>query len=205
MEIKLEDVAKRFNYQIIFKGINYSFSDREKYAILGINGSGKSTLLKILSGFLTPTQGKVSFNINGKNIKVEEIYKVVNYVAPYIALPQKLTLEEIFDFHAAFKSLNDGLSKQDFIGILNLKNIKNKYISEFSSGMKQRLKLALAFLFKSDYLLLDEPLVNLDSQGFDWYKMLINSYLCDRLLIIASNDKAEYFCCNKHINIADFK
>lgn len=64
--LQATNLTKRYNYQTIFKNFNYSFDSSQTYAILGHNGSGKSTLLKILSGYLTPSEGQMDFFLNEK-------------------------------------------------------------------------------------------------------------------------------------------
>jgi ABC-type multidrug transport system ATPase subunit len=86
-----------------------------------------------------------------------------------------------------------------------MKSSQNKLIKYFSSGMKQRLKLALAFCSDTPILMLDEPTSNLDSQGVDWYLGLVQQYAKDRLTIICSNQAHEYEFCAERLNISDFK
>ena len=89
--------------------------------------------------------------------------------------------------------------------ILGLKNARNKTLKYFSSGMKQRVKLALAFCSNTLVLLLDEPTANLDQQGVNWYVTLIEKFTANRLTIICSNQPHEYQFCQNHIFLADYK
>jgi len=205
MEIELLEVAKRFRFEWIFKKINYHFQPQHRYAILGNNGTGKSTFLKILSGHLTPSKGKIIFSHSGNNLDIEEVYQHVAYAAPYIDLIEEFTLKEAIDFHQKFKPLQDGLNTEKLIQLLGFQKSIDKEVKFFSSGMKQRLKLALAIGSKAEILLLDEPTTNLDQQGMDWYQELLDNYAEDRLLIIASNVKADYERCTHFLNIMDFK
>ena len=205
MEIELLEVAKRYRFEWIFKKINYHFYSQHRYAILGNNGTGKSTFLKILSGHLTPSKGKITFRSSANELDIEEVYQHVAFAAPYIDLIEEFTLREAIDFHQKFKPLQDGLNTDELIRLLGFQNSRDKEVKFFSSGMKQRLKLALTIGSKAKILLLDEPTTNLDQQGMDWYQELLDNYSEDRLLIIASNVKADYERCTHFLNIMDFK
>ena len=205
MEIELLEVAKRYRFEWIFKNINYHFHSQHRYAILGNNGTGKSTFLKILSGHLTPSKGKIIFRSSANELDIEAVYQHVAYAAPYIDLIEEFTLREAIDFHQKFKPLQDGLNTDELIRLLGFQNSRDKEVKFFSSGMKQRLKLALTIGSQAEILLLDEPTTNLDQQGMDWYQELLDTYCEGRLLIIASNVQADYERCTHFLNIMDFK
>jgi len=205
LTIQLENISKRFGFEWIFKKINFQFDANGKYAIVGPNGSGKSTLLKIISGGATPTSGKVVYLYDNKTIADETIStKDIAYAAPYISLIEDFTLSELYDFHTSFKSMKIN-SKSEFMELSQLGIHQQKYIKNFSSGMKQRLKLSLAFLTDSSVLLLDEPTSNFDTKAIDWYLNLINQYTQDRLVIIGSNQAYEYDFCTQKLAIQDYK
>jgi len=205
MTIQVNQLTKRYNYQIIFKNIEYTFEEGKTYAVLGPNGSGKSTLLKVLSGFLTPSKGSVVYTHQNTVIENSEVYNQINYAAPYIQLIEDFTLDELLQFHFTFRKLLPSINLEDFKNILQLKKVKGKFLNEYSSGMKQRVKLALALLTDSSLVLLDEPLTNLDDAGADWYNYLIEQYLGNRLIIVASNRLDEYAFCGEQLNILDYK
>ena len=205
--IKLDAIGKRFRYEWIFRNISTTFDAGQRYAILGPNGVGKSTLMKILSGHLTPSEGKMTVQLNGKTVDADAIYKHVNYAAPYIELIEEFTLTEAIDFHIKFHPLSNSLKINDLINVLGFQKSKDKEIRYFSSGMRQRLKLALAICSDSPILLLDEPTTNLDNQGVAWYRSLMQHYTegSNRLVIIASNAEHDYDFCDAMLNILDFK
>jgi ABC-type multidrug transport system ATPase subunit len=138
-------------------------------------------------------------------IDQEKVYIQQSMAAPYLELIEEFTLTELIDFHFRFKKYRQGLNRQGVIELLGLKNSEFKAIKYFSSGMKQRVKLALAFCSDTDLLLLDEPASNLDQQGLDWYLSLASTFSSDRLLLICSNQEQEYSFCSHQINIADYK
>lgn len=205
MTIQLQNIGKRYRLEWIFRGLSASFHSGERWAILGPNGSGKSTLLKVLSGHLTPSKGEISFEHEGVRVKEEAVYKNVSYAAPYIELIEEFTLEEAIRFHARLKPLLPGMAPENLYELLALPRSRHKEIRFFSSGMKQRLKLALAVCSDTPVLLLDEPATNLDVQGVEWYKKLISEYAAQRLVVIASNDPHDAAFCANHLNILEFK
>ncbi|WP_348047338.1 ABC transporter ATP-binding protein [Mucilaginibacter sp.] len=203
--ISLQNIGRRFNRDWIFRDVNYTFGDNNAYAILGPNGSGKSTLLQILTGSLTPSSGSIDFAFDDKAIDIESVYQHLSFAAPYQELIEEFTLDEMIDFHFQFKKYRDGLNKAGVIDLLGLQNSKNKLIRYFSSGMKQRTKLALAFCSDTAMLMLDEPTSNLDVQGVDWYLDLASKFAANRLTIICSNQQHEYGFCSQILNISDYK
>ncbi|MEQ6122439.1 ABC transporter ATP-binding protein [Reichenbachiella sp. MALMAid0571] len=193
MNITLEGIGKRFNNrEWVIKNLNYSFEQNKTYAITGANGSGKSTLTKIISGINLPSSGSVHYESNGKPLDSDQFYKHLTYAAPYLDLIEELTLKELLHFHFQFKKIQEGYSLNDLMHKMYLEDSKNKYISNFSSGMKQRLKLGLALFSQASVTLLDEPTSNMDEQGVSWYSEQIASVAGSRILIIASNQAYEY-------------
>ena len=91
MKIELSDIGKRFNRDWIFKNVRAEFVAGKMYALLGHNGSGKSTLLKVISGHLSPSEGKITW-ADQKNIDREDIFRHVSLCAPYLDLIEELDL-----------------------------------------------------------------------------------------------------------------
>jgi ABC-type multidrug transport system ATPase subunit len=205
MKIVLQNIGRRFNREWIFRNIEYTFNQGESYAILGPNGSGKSTLLQVLNGSLSPSSGNIDFFLNDKALEIESVFKQLSLAAPYLELIEEFTLDEMADFHFKFKPYLHGIDKKALIELLNLDGSKNKLIKYFSSGMKQRLKLALAFCADTPLLMLDEPTSNLDAQGVEWYLNLVEQFAVNRLTVICSNQEHEYSFCRHQLNISDYK
>jgi ABC-type multidrug transport system ATPase subunit len=188
MKIRLINISKKFGSQLIIKNFNYTFESNKMYAITGDNGKGKSTLLKLISGFLSVDKGEVIYEQNNETVTKEEISSVIAIQAPYIDLSEDLTLGEWFDFYTSYKSLI--VSKQAFFEEVKLD--ENKLISSFSTGMKQRFKLGLAFHTQASILLLDEPCSFLDDHWRTQYKKWIEFYKGKKTIILSSNDSFEY-------------
>lgn len=206
MQISLNDIGKRYNRDWIFRKITMEFIAGEAYAILGTNGSGKSTLLQILSGKIIPTEGDVHYKMNGKDLSVEEVFRYLAFATPYQELIEEYTVSEMLHLHQQLKPLYNGIREKEFLEVLEFKRIKDKQIRYFSSGMKQRVKLALAILSDVPLVLLDEPCSNLDQQGVAWYHELIERYRGDRLFFVCSNHQEEETAfCTGAISVNDYK
>ncbi|TZF85745.1 ABC transporter ATP-binding protein (plasmid) [Pedobacter sp. BS3] len=205
MQITLNDIGRRFNRDWIFRNINYTFISGSSYAILGPNGSGKSTLLQIIAGSLSASAGTINYHDTDREIEGSHIFNYLSVAAPYLELIEEFTLAEQIDFHFRFKKFYPGVTVATLIALLGLEKAKHKYIKHFSSGMKQRVRLALAFCSDTPLLLLDEPTSNLDSQGEAWYLQLIQHYTANRLVIIGSNQQNEYAFCDHRLQIGDYK
>lgn len=206
MNITLQNLGRRFNQEWIFKGIDYTFSSTKSYAILGPNGSGKSTLIKVLTGQLTPSEGKIHFDHESSSIEVDDIYEHISIAAPYIELIEEFTLYELLDFHFKFKNHLPKFDNNQIISLLGMEKSANKGLKFFSSGMKQRVKLALACCSDSKILFLDEPTSNLDTTGENWYLDLVKlTSFSGRLLIIGSNQEKEYSFCDEKFAITTYK
>jgi len=204
MEITLDNVGRRFNKEWIFKNINFEFSSNKKYAVLGPNGSGKSTLLSIILGSLTTSEGEIKYK-HIKDLRVEDIYQYLSFAAPYLDLIEEFTLQETLAFHFQFKAYAKGLDANSVLELLGLKKSQDKALKYFSSGMKQRTKLALACCTDSPILILDEPTSNLDAQGISWYLELIEKFAGDKMVIVGSNQEHEYAFCSERLHISDYK
>ena len=201
MQISLAEACKRFNKEWIFKNLNFQFEAGKHYALVGNNGSGKSTLLQIIAGYSSLTKGSIDWSPCDAN----NIYEQISFAAPYLELVEEFTATEQFEFQAQFKSIQKQLSYEKILELIGLKNAANKQIRYYSSGMKQRLKLALAIFSDCPILLLDEPCSNLDKEGYALYDTLIKEYAMHKLIIVGSNDPAEYHFCKAQVNLMDYK
>jgi len=205
MKINLANVGKRYNREWIFRNLTFTFHFNKQYAITGPNGSGKSTLLQIIAGSSIFTEGKIEYAESGKPVEPEKVFRQVSFAAPYFELVEEMTLTEFFTFHEKMKGYIPSISIKEIIAVLNLEKASNKQIRDFSSGMKQRVKLAQAIFSNVTTVLLDEPLTNLDENGIFLYHSLIKNYCNNRLVIVSSNDKNEYSFCEEKIDMLNYK
>jgi len=204
MQITLTNTGKRYNREWIFRHVEYEFKPGRSYAITGSNGSGKSTLLQVIAGAVQHSEGDIQYRIKSPNpIPVGDAYKHISIATPYLELIEEMTATEMLSFHSTFKQFNRSIP--EMLAELSLENAANKQVRYFSSGMKQRLKLAQAFFSNSPVLLLDEPTTNLDADGIALYLGLISKYAKEKLVIVSSNDKQEYSFCEEVIAIGNYK
>jgi ABC-type multidrug transport system ATPase subunit len=181
MKISVTEAGKRFNRDWIFRGLTLEFKAGTHYAITGHNGSGKSTLLQCIAGAMHLSEGNIDYHTETETLDKDNWYHHVSICTPYLEVIEEMTATEFLDYHSSFKAM--------------------KQIRHFSSGMKQRVKLAQAFFSDTSVLLLDEPCSNLDKMGFDLYKKLIENHTQDRLLLIGSNDSLEFESCSEVIRL----
>ena len=205
MNIHLNNTGKRFNREWIFRKLDYRFLQGNTYAITGTNGSGKSTLLQIIAGATLHSEGTIEYISPIENVVSdnENAYKQIAIAAPYLELVEEMTANEFLHFHSAFKPLTTSFA--EILTTVGLQKAADKQIRYYSSGMKQRLKLAQAFYSNTSVLLLDEPTTNLDEEGIEVYKYLWEMQTVKRLVIVSSNDKMEFELCKEVVRISDYK
>lgn len=203
--ITVNDLSKRYNREWIFRRLNYRFDAGTTYAITGPNGSGKSTLLQVLWGQIPQTAGTLRYEKGDAAIFPEDAFRHISIATPYMDLIEEFTLSEMLRFHFQLKPIRNGFTEADLIERMYLTDACDKQLINFSSGMKQRLKLGLAFFTIADVYFLDEPGTNLDRRAFDWYKNEFNNLPKEAIVFVASNDPAEYPDSATVLNIMDFK
>lgn len=203
--ITLSKAGKRYNRDWIFRNADMTFLPGHSYAITGPNGSGKSTLLQTLAGSMEVSEGKIEWRHNGNLIDGDNIYRGLSIAAPYIEVVEEMTAEEFLRFHQQFKPLLKEISISDILKLVGLEKAVAKQIRYYSSGMKQRIKLAQAIFSDAPLLLLDEPCTNLDISGFELYHKLIKNFAANKTVIVSSNDINEFSFCENIISIMDYK
>ena len=198
----MNKAGKRFNREWIFRNRDIEFTSPHHYAITGHNGSGKSTLVQCIAGALHLSEGTIEFELDGKKIAPEHVFKYISICAPYLEVIEDMTVVEFLNYHASFKPFQAGRNTENIIEEIGLTKAANKRIRNYSSGMKQRVKMAQAFFSATPVILLDEPTTNLDKQGISLYHHLINTLCKNRLVLICSNDAVEYESCSTIISMS---
>ena len=198
IEFSVLNISKKFNKKFVFENLSFQLSDSNSIAIIGKNGSGKSTFLKICAGVLSPFSGNVEIKIDSKNIDKTNFFLHIGFVAPYLQLYDELTPTEHLEFCCNMKNVKFSKSViEKVLEEVNLENRKNDFVRTFSSGMKQRLKYATAILHKPEILILDEPTVNLDKDGCETVKKIVEKQIQNGILVYATNNlKEENFSSN---------
>ena len=206
MRITLSAVSKSFARETVIRDLSHVFEPGSRTAILGPNGSGKSTLLQVIAGSSIPTKGTVHHSLKGVVVDPEDVYRHISIAAPYLSLYEDLSLREAIGIHSRFKPFRDKVPVKEIARIALLHDQLEKPVRNFSSGMKQRLKLVFAILSDTPLLLLDEPASNLDAHGIAWFKTLMQLHLEGRTLVVASNRQAEEtFACTSIVEVTHFR
>jgi len=193
MQVILRDIGKRFHQKWVFRGLNMQFDSGQHYAVTGKNGSGKSTVMLIAAGYLSPTKGSVQWNENEKTLASESVYSKLSLASPYLELVEEFTLEEILAFQQKFKPFLEDFDTRRLIDLSGLAENRHKALRYFSSGMKQRVKLLLAIMSRTQLVMLDEPCANLDSDAVAWYQQMKHDYGKNRTFVICSNHNPEEY------------
>ena len=188
-----QKLSKRFGARKVFSNIDFELVTGESLAITGHNGSGKSTLMAVLLAMLRPTRGKVTFYEGEEVLSEDKIRASISLVAPYLNLYDQLSAEENLKFFATVSGVHlTGKEINDLLEQVGLKGRGHDLAGEYSSGMKQRLKYAVALLNEPAFLFLDEPTSNLDDAGKKIVVDLIEARRRDTVILIATNEKEEY-------------
>lgn len=204
--IDLQDAGKKYIREWVFRHVNLSLKAGEKMVLLGPNGSGKSTLLQLISGSVLCTEGAVQYRKNENQIDPENVFRELTIAAPYLELIEEFTLLEILQFHFKFKKSLNGLSIEQVLELSGLAHARHKTFKNFSSGMKQRIRLTLAILSESSLILLDEPCANLDKAAIHWYQQMVEQYAQQRTVLVCSNNQPEeYVFCQRQLDINQWK
>jgi len=201
--LSAENITKDFNRRPVFRDISFSLSSPSSLAITGKNGAGKSTLSKILAGLLCSTRGSITYTVNDKQVGIEEFKHSIGFVSPYLNLYDEFTALEnlqVLSRIRASTQQNEGKMK-DLLNLVSLWQRKDDLVGTFSSGMKQRLKYAFALLQNPMVLILDEPTSNLDEEGIEFVRRVVQKQKEEGVLIVATNDKAEAGWCAQEIHV----
>lgn len=193
LAIKVENLGKNFGERKVISSLNLELRQGESVAITGPNGSGKTTLLKLLLALLRPSSGKVTYYDDDRVLSREELRHRISFVSPYLSLYDQLSAEENLQFFTAVRGGN--ITGKDIDSLLLKVGLVGRgmdLVSEYSTGMKQRLKYAVALSSKPDFLLIDEPSSGLDDSGKAMMTALIEEQRSGSIIIIATNEKEEY-------------
>lgn len=200
MEILATNLSKKFRQEFVIRDFSHQFKVGHSYAITGPNGSGKSTLLQLIAQFTLPNSGKIEMT----GINPELVYTQITYAAPYVELIEEYTLPEHLAILVKNNYLPSSIDIASLEKFIDLQPGRFKLIKNYSSGMRQKIKLGFALLSERPVLLLDEPTTNFDEQAKQWFFNRLNDQR-HKLIIIASNELNEIEFCSEKISIIEFK
>ena len=200
--VELRDVGKRFVRQWVLEGLSATFRPGTTTGVRGSNGSGKSTLLRILAGQLRPSRGTARFlSPTARLLPPGQVYRRVGWTAPYLELPEELTIREYLEFHYGFKGLLAGYDTPGVLERIGLAGVRNRKLVDCSSGMRQRVLLAGALYSRSALLLLDEPSLTLDEASAAWFTDELRAVAPGRTVVVASNDARDLVTCGHTLEL----
>ena len=192
VELRLDSVSKRFGARTVLRNVCAEVRTGEALVVTGHNGSGKSTLLTIIANLLAPDSGSVDLQANGRSVPLDERRQHIGLVAPDLMLYPELTALENLEFFARVRSLpwapeaGEGLLERVGLG-----GRGRDLVGAFSSGMRVRLKYAVAVQAQPTLLLLDEPTAMLDEDGARVVEEVIADQRTRGMLVLATNDPRE--------------
>jgi heme exporter protein A len=193
IRIIADNLTKTFNRRKVLENISFSIDAPFCLGIIGKNGAGKSTLIKIIAGLLEPNSGKLEYEIGTKRLKAEAAISRIGFLSPYLQLYDEFSaLENLIVYDEIRGNKKDLKIYTNLLERVNLYDRRNDYLRTFSSGMKQRLKIAFALSNSPDVLLFDEPTTNLDESGIKIVRDIMDEHKNNGILIVATNDKNDY-------------
>jgi ABC-type multidrug transport system ATPase subunit len=205
LSLRFDDLAKRFDLRVVFKGVSGAAAPGEALVVAGPNGSGKSTLVAILCGLLRPTRGTVGYAAEGGDVLPRESWRHhIGVVAPSLALYEELTGLENLRFFGRLRGLDALESRcRECLQEVGLDPDRRTPVRGYSTGMTQRLKIAQAMLARPSLLFLDEPGSNLDPSGQDWLEGFVREVLDQgRTIVLATNDRREMSWGSRRVALA---
>jgi ABC-type multidrug transport system ATPase subunit len=166
LKFEAKGVSKAFEGPPIFRDVSIS-AERGLIAVTGRNGSGKSTLVKILAGLMRPTKGTVRILDGSTAVNEKARRRVVGWASPEVEFPDELTAEENLLLLARAGGVDRTPAEVGaLLGAFGLgEAARSRHVGEYSSGMKQRVRLAYSLLFDPAIVFWDEPFSNLDVEG----------------------------------------
>lgn len=196
------DVKHRFGPRVAVQAISFELTAPGVVAVTGENGSGKSTLLRILSGLLRPSGGATSFQVAGVEVPGRLRRNHVGLATPELSFYEEFTATENLEFIAETRGLQGRSGAVDeALEAVGLARRAEDRVGAFSSGMKQRLRLAFAILHRPAVLMLDEPGSHLDAAGRAVVERIVLSNAATSLVLIATNDAQEIQLAERRIEL----
>ncbi|MDN4068932.1 ABC transporter ATP-binding protein [Paenibacillus vini] len=178
--LRTTQLTKVFQGREVVSNVNMNIKQGEIYGFLGPNGAGKTTIMKMITNLVKPTGGEIE--IFGEKLTPKS-YHLLGRMGTIIEVPvfyDRLKARENLELHCEYMGYYNKKSIDDALELVNLTNIDNKPVKDFSLGMKQRLGIARAIITKPELLILDEPINGLDPVGIkeirDLFKMLSKEY-----------------------------
>jgi len=192
--IKLENVSKKYGEFYAVKKLNFEIKEGEIVGFLGRNGAGKSTTMNMITGFIEPTEGKITIGGYNVDTKPKKVKSLIGYMPEGVPLYTDLTVKEFVSYMADLKLVkrkDRKVAVQKAINDTGLDKVQNKLVRSLSRGFKQRVSMAGAIVGEPKILILDEPTVGLDPEQVVEIRELIKSFGKDHTVILSSHILSE--------------
>ena len=202
LELHAGSISKEYDLRPVLHDISFQLQRGDCLGITGRNGSGKSTLLKILANVLERTSGTIFWNLNGSSLKEEQLPAHLGYVAPYLELYTEFSITELLDLLGSMRgSLPDTDYALHLVDRFRLSERLHDRVDSFSSGMRQRVKYILALAHHPSFLMLDEPMTNLDEDGERTIREIVMEEREKRITVVATNDREDLEMCTHRLGL----
>lgn len=197
------DVGHRYGARVGLERLSFTLCSPGVVAITGLNGAGKSTLLRILVGLLRPSAGRTTLTLDGRAVASRERRRVAGFASPELHFYEEFSAAENLAFAAEAQGIGAARAvAHEALERVGLAERAGDRVAAFSSGMKQRLRLAFALLRRPPLLLLDEPGSHLDEEGRDLVAQVVAEQGRTGLMVIATNDEREKELAGERIELA---
>lgn len=173
--LQTNNLTKIYKDKEIVSNVNLNVRKGEIYGFLGLNGAGKTTVMRMITNLVKPSSGEIVVCGQRLTPKSYQILKRMGNIIEFPVFYEKLTARENLNLHCEYMGYYNKESIDSALDMVQLKDFEEKYVKDFSLGMKQRLGIARAILTKPELLILDEPLNGLDPEGIKELRILFKT------------------------------
>ena len=191
LSVAWKELGKRYNLKWVFRNFSGEIPAGSHVVVKGSNGSGKSTFGKLIVGATDANGGEIVWAKDGEQVAIDEVPRIIAWSAPFMEVPENMTVSEILEFHCTFRASWEEGYLTNLLDKAGISSHSDEQIKALSSGQKQRLRLILAMGTKSDLVVLDEPCSNLDADGIKWYGEELEKLVKRATVIVCSNNRPE--------------
>ena len=188
--IRVENLSKNYGPVKAVRSISFDLNDGQVVGFLGANGAGKSTTLKIMTGYISPTEGNVYYNDHNIQENTSEIQKDIGYLPELNPLYGEMRVYDYLKFISEIRGISKENFKSAFQKVVEecaLNAVAHRTIGNCSKGYKQRIGLAAAMIHDPKILILDEPVTGLDPNQIVEIRQLIRKLGKEKIVIMSSH------------------
>lgn len=200
--IEVSQIHKNFGVIEVLRGVDLSLKSGTCTSLIGPNASGKTTLLKMILGMVKPTSGRIL--VNNMNVQEDHKYREhVGYMPQIGSYPDNMKVGQLFSLLQRLRHSPDGFD-EELVEAFRIREIENKTMASLSGGTRQKVSAALAFMFRSNIMILDEPTAGLDPLSAEILKEKIRKERHSaRLFILTSHILSDLEEVSTHVVYLD--